>query len=65
VLRKFPPPIPSLKKLNVEGNELESLPIDVYKFVSLSELNISNNQLDDLPGGGKERREKIILVKKK
>jgi leucine-rich repeat protein SHOC2 len=49
VLRKFPPPIASLKKLNVEGNELESLPIDIYKFAALVELNISNNQLDDLP----------------
>lgn len=59
VLRKFPPPIPSLKKLNVEGNELESLPIDVYKFAQLSELNISNNSLDDLPV---DRKRLVIRV---
>jgi Leucine-rich repeat (LRR) protein len=38
-----------LQKLVVEGNEIESIPIDVYKFSSLTELNISHNQLDDLP----------------
>lgn len=48
-LRKFPPPLPTLQKLIIEANQLESIPLDVYKFSSLTELNISHNELDDLP----------------